>query len=88
MREMSGQNESFPNMALRQNQLWFPVTSLIQYVQHKLKGGQDNGVKAQRKVSEIVSFAKIDDPFLTLHCDTTRDSGAKSDNANLDFEVK
>lgn len=41
-------------MALRQNQLWFPVTSLMEYVQHKLKLGQDNGVKAQREESKTL----------------------------------
>lgn len=49
MRELGGQYESLPNMALRQNQLWFPVTSLIQYVRHELKGGQENREKAQQE---------------------------------------
>lgn len=58
---MGGRNFS-PNMALRQNQLWFPVTSLVQYVhedQHELKGGQENGEKSPAGgVKDIVSFAK------------------------------
>lgn len=54
MRELSGQYESFSNMALRQNQLWFPVTSLIQYVQHELKEGQENGQKSQQEESKIL----------------------------------
>lgn len=53
-RELCGQYESFPNMAPRQNQLWFPVTSLVQYVQHELKGGQENGEKAQQEESKTL----------------------------------
>ena len=40
-----GSLKSLPNMAPKQNQLWFPVTSLVQYVQHEIKGGQENGEK-------------------------------------------
>lgn len=43
-----------PNMALRQNQLWFPVTSLAQNVQLELKGGRKNGERAQREESKAL----------------------------------
>ena len=68
-----GSLKSLPNMAPKQNQLWFPVTSLVQYVQHEIKGGQENGESASRR-SQRHCFAKTDDPFLTLHCDRTRDT--------------
>ena len=62
-----------PNMASRQSQLWFSVTSLIQYVRHDLKGGQENGEKSPAGGVKDVR----------LHCDWTRYTGAKSDNVNL-----
>ena len=43
-----------PNMASRQSQLWFSVTSLIQYVRHDFKGGQKNGEKAQQEESKTL----------------------------------
>lgn len=48
--------KTFPNMALRQNQLWFPVTSLKQYVhveQHESKGGHE-GKKTQQEESKTL----------------------------------
>lgn len=53
--ELGGRYESSPNMTLRQNQLWFPVTSPLQYVhvkQHESKGG--HGEKAQQEESKIL----------------------------------
>lgn len=55
MRELGGRQGSFPNMAPRQNQLWFPVTSLEQHVHvghHEPQGGR--GDKAQQEESETL----------------------------------
>lgn len=57
--------KSLLTVALRQNQLWFPVTSLVQYVRHELKGGQENGGKAQQEESETL-FWKDWWPFLSI----------------------
>lgn len=63
-------------MALTQNQLWFPVTSLVQNVQRELKGGQKKREKPPAGgVKGIVRFPKIDGPFLFLNRDRTRDNG-------------
>lgn len=71
VKELGGRHESFLNTTQRQNQLWFPVTSLVQYVhaeQCESKGGHD-------QQEESKTFAKIDDSFLIFHCNRNRDIG-------------
>lgn len=80
MRELSGQKVSL-NTALRQNQLWFPVTSSTQNVRCKLKGRSNkNGGTAQQKTLLLLQILTT---ILTVHCDGTRDTGTKSDYATL-----
>lgn len=68
LKELGGWDESLPNMAPRQNQLWFPVTSLEQQESKEGHGEKDPA----ERVKNIVS-SKIDELFLIVLCHGNRD---------------
>ena len=59
------------------NQLWFPVTSLVQYVhveQCESKGGHGEREIAAGGFRNSFSFAETDDAWFVFHCDRSRDT--------------